>query len=165
MNCCFVVLVTLKRKLFTYKRFWAGVWKFYDKQIRGKLLYGKKEVLLNLVPSRISMVSLCFTCFWEVSRNCSALITFVFPRYYQVTSNFASFKTKHSQAKGWQSLLIKHALLLFEMVLCLTWYSPSHNLRLENLYSHCKNYCLQSEVCSEKNENVCLIGLLDENEK
>ena len=40
------------------------------------------------------------------------------------------------------------------------------------LYSYLKwcyashdNYCLQSLVCSGKSENLCLIGLLDENGK
>ena len=39
----------------------------------------------------------------------------------------------------------------------------SYNLRLENFYSHFKNYCSHSEVSSEKSESLCLIGLLDEN--
>ena len=36
-----------KTRVLTYERFLAEVWTFYDNQIRGKLLYGKKEVLLN----------------------------------------------------------------------------------------------------------------------
>ena len=79
----------------------------------------------------------------EVQTNSSGLITFVFPNYYQVTSKLASFQAKHSQAKGSQSFLVKHALELFEMVFMLHMIFSFPQSKIKELVqSHYKNYAL-----------------------
>ena len=111
----YVLSLQLKTIMVMLFRFWR------KKNFKHKSSRRYKDILIAFlfvltkplsVPIRISMVSLFYLLlrgldklFWSDHLCLSPLLS--------VTSKLASFLAKHSHAKGWQSLLIKHALQLF----------------------------------------------------